>query len=202
MRRTLGFRARGWQAFADFFQDVGGGVAGHDRRRDHAATGGFHFFAPDDLVAGPVTALDEHVGKQAGDDFARSEIVENQHGVDGFESGEDFRALALGNYRTTFALELANAGVAIEADDQDVAQGASLLEAANMAGMQQVEAAVGEDDAAAVAFLRAKPQNRLLKSEDRIQRISMRARYRKGTLRERLVYHAGELRRARDGGAG
>jgi hypothetical protein len=30
----------------------------------------------------------------------------------------------------------------------------------------------------------------------------MRARYEKETLRERLVYHADELRRARGGGAG
>jgi hypothetical protein len=37
----------------------------------------------------------------------------------------------------------------------------------------------------------------LLQGEDRIQRLSMRARYEKGTLREGLVYHARELRRAR-----
>jgi len=166
MRETLGFCARGRQAFADFFQDIGGGVAGHDGSQDDAATGSFHFFAPDDLVAGPIAALDEHVGEQARDDFARGEIVENHHGVHGFESGENFRALALGDYRAAFAFELANTDVAIESDNQDVAQGAGLFEAADVAGMQEVEAAVGEDDAAAVAFLGAKPQNRLLKSED------------------------------------
>jgi len=66
-----------------------------------------------------------------------------------------------------------------------------------VAGVQQVEAAVGEDEAAAVAFLAGKPQNRLLKCEDRIQRVSMRARYGKGTPQESLVYHAREVRRAR-----
>jgi len=41
--------------------------------------------------------------------------------------------------------------------------------------MKQVKAAVGEDHAAAVAFLAAKPQNRFLKCQDcRIQRVSMR----------------------------
>jgi hypothetical protein len=40
----------------------------------------------------------------------------------------------------------------------------------------------------------------LLKCEDRIQRISMRARYRKGTRRESVVYHAREWR-ARGAGA-
>src|SRR5712692_4331001 len=197
MRGTLGFCARGWCAFADFFQDFGRGVAGDDRSRDDATTGGFHLFAPDDLVAGPIAALDEHVGKQAGDDFAGSQIVENDDGIDGFESGEDSRALAFGNHRAALALELANAGVAVEADDQDVAQSAGLLETADVAGMQQVEAAVGEDEAAAVAFPGAKPQNRLLEREDGIQRVSMRARYGKGTRRESLVYHARELRRVR-----
>jgi len=45
-----------------------------------------------------------------------------------------------------------------------------------MAGMEQIKTAVGEDDAAAVAFLAAKPQNRFLKCQDcRLQRVSMRA---------------------------
>src|SRR5260370_3833016 len=176
MRGTLGFCARGWRAFADFFQDFGSGVAGHDGRRDDAATGSFHFFAPDDLVAGPIAALDEHVGKQARDDFARSQVVKNDDGVDGFGGGEDFRALAFGNHGAALALELATAGVAVEADNQDVTQSAGLLETADVAGMQQVEAAVGEDDAAALAFLAAKPQNRLLESEDRIRRVPIRAR--------------------------
>ena len=193
----LGLCARGRCAFADFFQDFGRGVAGDHRSRDHASASSFHFFATDDLIAGPIAALDEYVGKQARDDLARSQIVENDDGIDGFESGEDFRALALGDHRPAFALELANTGVAVEADDQDVAQGTGLLEAADVAGVQQVEAAVGEDEAAAVAFPGAKPQNRLLEREDGMQRISMRTRYRKGTRRESVVYHARELRRVR-----
>jgi len=41
--------------------------------------------------------------------------------------------------------------------------------------MQQIEATVGEHHAATVAFVAAKPQNRLLQCEDRIQKVSMRA---------------------------
>src|SRR6266852_544021 len=36
--------------------------------------------------------------------------------------------------------------------------------------MQQIKAAVGEDDAAAIAFVAGKPQNRLLQCEDGIQK--------------------------------
>jgi len=40
--------------------------------------------------------------------------------------------------------------------------------------MKQIEAAVGKDDAAAIAFLAAKPQNRFLHAENaRMQKISL-----------------------------
>jgi len=72
-----------------------------------------------------------------------------------------------------------------------------MLQAADVAGVQQVKAAVGEDDAAAVAFLAAKPQNRLLQSEeDGIQKVSVRERPEQLAKPECLVYHAGVLRRA------
>jgi hypothetical protein len=65
--------------------------------------------------------------------------------------------------------------------------------------MKQVKAAVGEDDAAAVAFVAAKPQNRFLQCKDcRIQRVSMQVQERfKVTSTENLVYHAGKARRPR-----
>jgi hypothetical protein len=58
--------------------------------------------------------------------------------------------------------------------------------------MQQIETTVGEDDAASVAFLAAKPQNRLLKSQNPlVQRDSMNARAETAlALDESLVYHA------------
>jgi hypothetical protein len=63
--------------------------------------------------------------------------------------------------------------------------------------MKQVKAAVGENDAAAVAFLPAKPQNRLLKCQDsRIQRISPGTKKETRVRQlETLVYHAQEARR-------
>jgi hypothetical protein len=66
--------------------------------------------------------------------------------------------------------------------------------------MQDIEAAVGEDHAASIAFLAAKPQNRFVQSKNRrtIQRISMQAQRRKRkTLPETVVYHAHTRRRPR-----
>jgi hypothetical protein len=66
-----------------------------------------------------------------------------------------------------------------------------------MAGMQQVKAAVRENDAAPVAFLAAKPQNRFLQREDRtVQKVSMRTwTKRKMSPLKNQVYHARESRR-------
>jgi hypothetical protein len=61
--------------------------------------------------------------------------------------------------------------------------------------VQDVEATVGEHHAAAVAFLAAKPQNRLVQCENcrTVQGISMQAQRRmRTTLPEPLVYHASE----------
>jgi hypothetical protein len=65
--------------------------------------------------------------------------------------------------------------------------------------MQQIKAAVGEHDAAAIAFPAAKPQNRLLQCEDGIQKISVRALPEQIVKPELLVYHARVLRPAAQG---
>jgi hypothetical protein len=57
---------------------------------------------------------------------------------------------------------MANARVAVDADDENLAERSRLLENLNMTWVEQIEAAVGEDSLAAVAFSRAKPHNRLL----------------------------------------
>ena len=65
-----------------------------------------------------------------------------------------------------------------------------------MARMEQIKTTVREDDAAAVAFLAAKPQNRLLKCQDcRIQRVSMRPEKAKVRIVKKLVYHARKVQR-------
>ena len=86
-----------------------------------SAAGGFHFFAADDLVVGPVAAFYQDVGEECGDGFARSGFVEDHYGVDAFESGEEFGAFTFGDDGAAWAFQLGHAGVAVEADDQRVA---------------------------------------------------------------------------------
>src|SRR6266478_6067030 len=199
IREKSGFCARRRNAVAYFLQDFRGGVAGHDGHRHDAAARRLHFFAANNLVSRPVATLDENVGKQSGDDALRRQIVEDHDGVNALQRGENFRAFALRNHRAPLAFELIDAGVAVQADDERVAEAARLLQAADVARMQQIKAAVGEDDAASIAFPAAKPQNRLLQCEDGIQRVSVRGQPEQIVKPEVVVYHAGVLRRAAQG---
>src|SRR5260370_7984098 len=92
MRGRSGFRARGArslrlrlvvEALAYFGENGRGGIAGDNGNGDDAAAGGFHFLAAHNLVAGPIAALHQNIREQAGDDFARRQIIENHHGVHG-----------------------------------------------------------------------------------------------------------------------
>jgi alkylhydroperoxidase family enzyme len=189
---TSGFHARGTSAFADLSEDGRGGVTRDYGNGNDAAASGFYFFAADDLIAGPVAAFYQHIRKQAGDEFLWRQIIENHDRVDAFQRSENFGTFAFRQERTPGAFQLADTGITVEANDERIPETASLLEAADVPGVQQIETAVGENDLAAVAFLAAKPQNRLLKSQNlRIQRDSMNARAKTAlALDEKLVYHA------------
>src|SRR5439155_24531193 len=153
-------------AFAYFLENGRCRIARAHGNRDDAAASGFHFFAADDLVARPIAALYQNIGKQARNHFAGSQIIEDHHAVHGLQRRENFRALAFWKHGTAFPFQLAHTGVAIQSDNQGVPQFARQFEDANMARMEQIKAAVGENDSATVAFRAAKPQNRLLECED------------------------------------
>jgi hypothetical protein len=159
-----GGRSRCLGEGADFLEDGGGGIGVEDVDALDAPAGGFDFFAADDLVAGPVATLHENVGKKSCDDGARSGFVEDEDRVDAFETGEDFGTLVLRYDRAAGSFESANAVIAVDADNEEIAQGAGGLEAADVSGMKKIEAAISENNFPAVAFLRSKPQNRLFES--------------------------------------
>ncbi len=154
------------EAFAYFPENGRGRIARDDGNRNNATASGFHFLAANDLVAGPIAALHQDIREQAGNHFAGSQIIEDDDGVHRLQSTENFRALAFRDNGTSFAFYLAHARVTVQPNDEDVSQCACHLQAADMAGMKQIKATVGENDAAAVAFLVAKPQNRFLKCKD------------------------------------
>ena len=85
-----GFHARAGSAFANLSKNCSGRITRHNRDGNDASTGGFDFFASHNLITRPVAALYQHIGKQARDDFARRERIENHYRIDAFERGENF----------------------------------------------------------------------------------------------------------------
>jgi hypothetical protein len=196
-----GFHARAGSAFANLPENLCGRITGYNGDGNDAAAGRFHFFSPNDLIARPVAALYEYIRKQTSDHLTGSHLVENDHSVYAFQRRKNFRTLAFRQDRTSCAFQCAHAGVAIEAHNQRISQRASLLEASHVPRMQQIKAAVGEDDAAAVAFLAAKPQNRFFECKNlRVQRNSMKAHANTAlAFDENLVYHAQHVQRSSAG---
>ena len=151
---------------AHAIENGGGRVAGLDRDGDDAAAGGFDFFAADDFVRAPVATFNENAREKASDEVAGRGGVEDGDVVHGGEGGEDFSALVLGHDGATGAFEGADACVAIDGDDEKVAERAGLLETTDVAGMEKVKTAVGEDDATGVAFGVGNGENQVVLRED------------------------------------
>jgi hypothetical protein len=168
-------------------------MVGQHGNSNNAPTRGFDFFTANNLVYWPISTFNQYVGKQSNDDLARCGLVENNHGVHAFQSGQDFGSFIFLVRRSVCTLQICDCGVAVQADDQRIPEFTRSLQYMDVARMQDIEATVGEHHAASVAFLAAKPQNRFVQSENRrtIQGISVQAQRRKKmTLPESIVYHA------------
>ena len=73
-------------------------------------------------------------------------VVEDRDGVDAGERREDLGALGLRRDGPGRALVRAHGSIGVDADDERVARARARLQVANVAGMQQIEDAVREDD--------------------------------------------------------
>ncbi len=100
----------------------------------------------------PVGALDQNIRQHGGDQFARRVFIEERHGVDGSQGRGEFGALVLRDERAGGTFQALHAGVGIQRQDQDVAERSCGFEQSDVAGMQNIVAAVGEDHLFAGAF--------------------------------------------------
>jgi len=119
-------------------------MAGFERRSDHATSGGLDFLTARDKVR-PIGALDKNVGEDLSDQLTRRVLIEERYGIDSLEGGGYFRALGFGEQGAGRTLKAARAGVRIEGEDEDIPHGAAAFEEANVAGVHEVIATVGED---------------------------------------------------------
>ena len=95
---------------------------------------------------GIVSAFAVNIGLETGQNRDGIGFVEDRHVVHRFECGDYFSAVILMNHGPQGTFDGAHAGVAVEADDQDVAESLRVTEASDMAHVEQVEASVGPGD--------------------------------------------------------
>ena len=90
------------------------------------------------------------VGAQGEQEFVDGRLVEDYDVVNGAQGRDRLGALAFGDEGAALALDMAHLLVAVYADDEEVAEVASAFEVADVPDVQEVEAAIGEDDTRAV----------------------------------------------------
>ena len=121
-------------------------MTGLERHEYNPAAARFNGIPPDDLIGGPVCALDENIRLKGPDDLCGCVLRENNDRVDRCQRGQHFGALALGRDRPRRTLVAAHLGVGVHPHYQRVAERAGRFEISNVPGMEQIENAVGEDD--------------------------------------------------------
>ena len=151
--RGWGPASRGMEALGvpeplDAIDDRGGRVARFNLNANHRATARFDDVATDDGIFGPVGAFHEHVGLQRGNDVVGRVLIEGDDRIDGRQRLEQLDALVLRRNGTASTFISRHRSIGIDADDQCVTHRPCLLQIANVPRMQQIEHAVGEDDAA------------------------------------------------------
>src|SRR5205814_654800 len=103
----------------------------------------FHFALADDVVC-PVRALDENIGMDRQDGLKRRVVLKPGNEIHDLEPIQKFRAFMLRNNRPVGTLYPCYRTVAVDGNDQGVAQSPGAPQKIDMSGMQNIEASVSE----------------------------------------------------------
>src|SRR4051794_38972274 len=98
----------------------------------------------DDLLAAIVATRHQHARPDLRDQLDRRGFSAYDGEIDRLQRRQHFRARALRLHRTALALQPAHRGIAVETDNQPVAGATRRGQYPDVAGMQDVETAVGE----------------------------------------------------------
>lgn len=104
--------------------------------------------AADDLIGRPVRAFDQDVRLDEAHDLRWCVLRKYHDRIDTLERGEDFSAFVFGRERPFGALVAPDRIVRVQPDNEHIAEGARVLEIADMARMEKVEHTIREDDTA------------------------------------------------------
>jgi hypothetical protein len=97
-------------------------------------------------VRGIVAGLGVNVGTEQADFLIKAGVREDKGGVDKTQAGQGVGAVLGAVQGAVRAFQGTDGGVAVDGDDEEVAQFGGVFKVIEMTAVQQVEAAVGEDD--------------------------------------------------------
>jgi len=117
-----------------------------ERHANHSSSTRLDDIPADDGIFSPVGALDEHVWLKSGDQVVRRFFVEHDHTVHGTQRLQNLRALRLRRDRPIRPLVDPHRPIGVDADEQRIPKAARLTEVPDMAGMEQIENAIREND--------------------------------------------------------
>jgi hypothetical protein len=101
----------------------------------------------DDVGLLPIAAFDKHVGLDRVDELERRILVEQRNVIDHLERRQHFCSLHLTEDRATRSFaEPLDRPIAVQADDETIAEAPRLAQRADVSGVKQIEASVGEHD--------------------------------------------------------
>src|SRR5215471_16705789 len=126
--------------------------ARHEIDEDHFAAFAFDELVSHHLLAPVVAPFDQHLGTHAADQLERGILLEDDDEVYGFERRQHFGTRVHLLQGPPLALQTSHGSIVVEADDEAVAGGVCLGQELDVAGVQEVETAVGEADAQAPPF--------------------------------------------------
>ena len=112
----------------------------------NATTAGDHDIALRNAFRGVVGAFGMYIGPQQADQLLYIRGIENSHRVHIFQRCQNFSPFLFRDTRTAFPFELAHAGIRIDRDNQLSAKIFCRAKIADMSDMQQIKAAIGEDN--------------------------------------------------------
>lgn len=119
-------------------------MAGSEGHHHDAPSPALHICRANDRVFRIVAALDDHVGLEMPDEVQRRVIRENYDKIYALEGRQHVSTLGVAAHRACGSFETAHGFIAVDADDERVRGLARGAEDIDMAGMKQVENAIGE----------------------------------------------------------
>src|SRR6185503_12387179 len=106
---------------------------------------GFDLLTTNDLVDRPVAAFHQNVGQQPRDQREWRFLIKDGHEVNGLQRGNNFGSFLFVEDWAALSLENSHRTVAVQSNDQHIAQGSSVGEVTHVARVKQIETAVCED---------------------------------------------------------